>query len=455
MHSNAHSPLDVAEGAGAQHATPPRDPVRRPHALLEFMCRLGQAYLAAGEQTALVELFLRRIATAQGARRTRVVAFPTAIFINVASGTEEEHVTLTEGPIQVLRLDQIAEVYTLGEAAQRGEVSPEEGLKRLNETMRSSPRHGTAGTVIGHAILTVGLALVLWPSPKNVASAAVLGTIVGLVKAANRNRPILSAPLAVVSAAIVSMIVFGAMRYGFAASPIYALIPPLVTFLPGAMLTFGMIELAYGDMVSGASRLITGFVQLVLLAFGIAIGAVLVGASPEALLETEADLVAAAWAPWLGAVVFGLGAFLHFSAPRRSLAWMLLCMLAAFGVQRLAGEFGAREISGFFGMLVATPLGYLIQQRFRGPPSMVTFLPSFWLLVPGSLSLMSVAQMLGDRSAGIEGLVSAIFAIASIALGTLVGASLYKWLTETFGLWRLQVGRAGPLFRRARPRQRG
>jgi uncharacterized membrane protein YjjP (DUF1212 family) len=37
--------------------------------LLEFMFRLGQAYLASGEQTPQVELTLRRIATAYGMRR--------------------------------------------------------------------------------------------------------------------------------------------------------------------------------------------------------------------------------------------------------------------------------------------------------------------------------------------------------------------------------------------------
>jgi hypothetical protein len=39
------------------------------------------------------------------------------------------------------------------------------------------------------------------------------------------------------------------------------------------------------------------------------------------------------------------------------------------------------------------------------------------------------------------------FALTSIALATLVGASLYKWLTEKFGWWRLQVGRVGSYFR--------
>jgi len=111
--------------------------------------------------------------------------------------------------------------------------------------------------------------------------------------------------------------------------------------------------------------------------------------------------------------------------------------------------FFGKEISGFFGTLVATPLGYLIHKRFKGPPSMVTFLPSFWLLVPGALGLLTVKRLISDP-AKLEGLISVAFVLASIALGTLVGASLYKWLTETFGWWQLQIGRVGRYFRRAK-----
>jgi uncharacterized membrane protein YjjB (DUF3815 family) len=210
-----------------------------------------------------------------------------------------------------------------------------------------------------------------------------------------------------------------------------------------------MVELAYGDMVSGSSRLITGFVQLVLLTFGLAVGAALVGYRPADLVDSAACYVNVPWASWAGVLVFGLGVYLHFSAPRNSLQWMILVLLLAFAAQRItAGLFGS-EISGFFGTLVATPLGYLIQLRFRGPPATVTFLPSFWLLVPGALGLLSVTRMLSDRSAGLDGLVTVVFVLTSIALGTLVGASLYRWLTETFGAWRLQIGRVGSYFRRA------
>jgi uncharacterized membrane protein YjjP (DUF1212 family) len=421
--------------------------------LLEFLFRLGRAYLASGEQTALVELYLRRIATALGMRRSRVVAFPTALFITVHDGTGER-VTLAEAPTEVLRLDQIADVYTLGEAAQRGEVTPRQGLDRLTELLRKGPRFGPAGAVAGHTILTVGLALVLMPDPRNLAAGAVLGLLVGALKVFNRGRPVLDAPLSVVSATLVSVLVFFALKNGLPIDPQYALVPPLVTFLPGAMLTFGMVELAYGDMVSGSSRLITGLVQLVLLAFGLTAGAALVGYRPEDLVEAGSAPAAAfraPWASWAGVVVFGIGVYLHFSAPRGSLGWMLLVLLLAFAAQQLAAGLLGPEVSGFFGMLVATPLGYLIQKGFNGPPSVVTFLPGFWLFVPGALGLSSVKRLLSDPSK-LDGLVGVAFALASIALGTLVGASLYKWLTERFGLWRMQIGRVGRYFGRQRER---
>ena len=415
------------------------------------MFRLGQAYLACGEQTAKVELLLRRTAAAYGMRKSRVVAFPTAVFISLHDSTGER-VTLAECEPQTLRLDQMADIYALGEAAEGAQIEPREGLERLTAILRQKARFGRVGIVVGHTILTIGLALVLMPTLMNLAAAATLGLIVGLIKLSNRGRAVLAVPLPVVAATIVSALVFLAIRHGMPVDPLHALVPPLVTFLPGGMLALGMVELAYGDMVSGSSRLIAGFVQLVLLAFGLAAGAALVGYRPEDLVNSAADYAHAPWAPWAGVLVFGLGVYFHFSAPRNSLQWLMLVLLLAFGAQRLAAGLFGSEISGFFGTLVATPLGYLIQLQFRGPPATVTFLPSFWLLVPGALGLLSVTRMLSDRAAGLDGLVTVVFVITSIALGTLVGASLYRWLTETFGAWRLQIGRVGSYFRRANKR---
>jgi uncharacterized membrane protein YjjP (DUF1212 family)/uncharacterized membrane protein YjjB (DUF3815 family) len=441
---------DTAGDEGrAQTVTAPRvaPPPVDTTVLLEFLFRLGQAYLACGEQTAKVELLLRRTATAYGMRNARVVAFPTAVFISLHDSTGER-VTLAQCETNLLRLDQMADFYALGALAQKGRLDLRAGLERLAAIRRQKPRFGKVGFVFGHAILTVGLALVLMPTITNIMAATVLGLIVGFLKLTSRGTTVTSVPLPVTSAATVSALVFLAIRHGLAVDPVHAIVPPLVTFLPGAMLTLGMVELAYGDMVSGSSRLIAGLVQLVLLAFGLGIGAGLIGYSPEDLLHSAAHYAKSPFAAWVGVLVFGLGVYLHFSAPRNSLQWLIIVLLLAFGAQRLATIFIGSNISGFFGTLVATPLAYLIQLRFKGPPAAVTFLPSFWLLVPGALGLLSVTQMMSDRSAGLEGIVTVLFVIASVALGTLVGASLYRGVTETFGAWQLQIGRVGSFFRR-------
>jgi uncharacterized membrane protein YjjP (DUF1212 family) len=415
--------------------------------LLEFLFRLGQAYLACGEQTAKVELLLRRIATAYGMKKARVVAFPTAVFISLHD-SNGERVTLAECETRSMRLDQMADCYALGDAAQTGKLELREGLDRLAEIRRQKPRFGSLGSVAGHTILCLGLAAVLMPTVSNLAAALVLGLIVGLLKLLNRGGSVMSVPLPVIAATSVSALVFLAVRYGLAVDPLHALVPPLVTFLPGSMLTLGMLELAYGDMVSGASRLIAGFVQLVLLAFGLGIGAVMIGYTPADLVQSASYYVSLPIAGWMGVLVFGVGVYLHFSAPRNSFFWLILVLLLAFSAQRLATIFIGSEISGFFGTLVATPLGYWIELRFKGPPAAVTFLPSFWLLVPGALGLLSVTQMMTNSVSGLEGIITVVFVIASIALGTLVGASLYRGLSEAFGTWQLQVGRVESFFRR-------
>jgi uncharacterized membrane protein YjjB (DUF3815 family) len=82
---------------------------------------------------------------------------------------------------------------------------------------------------------------------------------------------------------------------------------------------------------------------------------------------------------------------------------------------------------GFFGALVMTPIALAVARLPGGPPSQVTFLPAFWLLVPGALGLIGVTEVVGNpAAASIGDLVRPIGSIVSIALGVLGGVSLYQ-----------------------------
>src|SRR5262245_32218275 len=119
--------------------------------VLEFMFRPGQSYLACNDRTAEVAQRLRRTWAAYGMSSVRILALPTAVFITVHDGVKE-HVTLAEGPTHTLRLDQIADVYALGAAAQRAAVTPRQGLDQLAAILRKTARFGRLGAVeIGRA----------------------------------------------------------------------------------------------------------------------------------------------------------------------------------------------------------------------------------------------------------------------------------------------------------------
>jgi uncharacterized membrane protein YjjB (DUF3815 family) len=85
-----------------------------------------------------------------------------------------------------------------------------------------------------------------------------------------------------------------------------------------------------------------------------------------------------------------------------------------------------------------TPLVLWIDSRANGAPSMVTFLPAFWLLVPGAIGLIGFTEMIGvDRAVGRDEFSTALTTIVSIALGVLIGSAAFR--TATAGVRRVAL----------------
>ncbi len=176
-----------------------------------------------------------------------------------------------------------------------------------------------------------------------------------------------------------------------------ALAAPLATFLPGAAITLAVIELSTHHVVSGASRLVAGFMQIAQLAFGILIAAQVAGVADNAFVTTEINQLGA-WAPLVGVVVL---------RPRRHAqlrsADVVPAVDAADAAHRLrrpvgrATEWWGSYASGFGGGLTLIVFALAISHRPNTPPTVSLILPGFWLLVPGSLGFMGVTEL--DRHA--------------------------------------------------------
>jgi len=397
---------------------------------LHFLAQVGQALSAADDPVSSTEQTLKALAASFGIPEAEVAVLPTMLMVRARDG----HVVsleLASGSSKSLRLDQIGTLYAIVERARRGELSASDGLAELVEMWSAPARFGALARVGGHVVLTIGLGLILTPQPAELMWCAGLGLLVGLMFALADRWPALEVLLPVAAALVASVVVFAGAAAGLIDSPLLVLIAPLITFLPGSMLTTAMVELADHHPIAGASRLVAGATQVVLLVFGIIIGQSLVGLHPGVAFAKPPETAFVPLVTWLGPFVFALGMYVHYVGPRRSLPWLVLVVYVAWvgeqvGVSVLGGYLG-----GFFGALMMTLVAHSVPGIGSAPPAQVMFVPGFWLLVPGVLAVVGLAEFVGSDTMLMVALVdlsTAAFTIVSIALGVLVGVPLARAL---------------------------
>jgi uncharacterized membrane protein YjjP (DUF1212 family) len=388
--------------------------------LTNLLRLLGIALCMSGEATGRVAAHLGDVADAYEVHGARFFVLPTGVFVRIPFGGEAV-VDFAPAAGSTLRLDQISAVYDLLAEAKADHPPPERLAQRVITVLESPPRRSPVTTVIGHMVLVVGLGMIIKPTPAGLLCFAALGLLVGVLKLVAQVFSILSQALPVVAALLVTVVAVVLATQLQVPQASRLIIPALVTMLPGTALTIGSMELASGEMIAGTSRLVYGLNVLLLLAFGILLGSHLIGNPPR----VPAAGALGWWAPWAGVILVGVGFFLHFSAPARSLPWLLAVLFVVWGAQAVGTALAGGLAGAFFGGLVVTPAAYFAQSQRGGPPAQVTFLPSFWMLVPGAIGLTGVSQLVvSGSSASLNDITQALLTIVAISLGQLVGASL-------------------------------
>jgi uncharacterized membrane protein YjjP (DUF1212 family) len=411
------------EGQVAQpEAAPPRSGTEPATDVLVLLASAGEALIDSGFDVDDVDANLEEIARAYGMADTEIIALPTALLVSSGTGGRLRTRAVTSGR-QRLRLHQIEEVDDVVGAARTGRIDPQWAHDQIAAIRTRPPPFGPSMQLVGQVLATVGLAVLLGSSWLGIAVAAGLGGLTGaLMLAGSRVPPRFQVLLTVAASFSVSLVVFLLSRTGLDFDVAPSLIAPLVTLLPGALLTTSVIELSTGQMISGAGRLAAGAAQLVLLGLGILAAAALVGVPAFDLTATKPALGAVG--PWLAVGVFGVGIVMNLCARPSSLGWILLVLYVAYGGQVLGGLFFGGVLSAFVGAAVMTPVADLVARQRTGPPAIVSFTPAFWLLVPGALGLVGVAALLNGDSTGTTTLITTVETMVAIALGVLVGRAI-------------------------------
>jgi uncharacterized membrane protein YjjB (DUF3815 family) len=73
------------------------------------------------------------------------------------------------------------------------------------------------------------------------------------------------------------------------------------------------------------------------------------------------------------------------------------------------------------------PIAHIVSHARTAPPAHVMFLPAFWLLVPGTIGLIGITEIVGNNAQhGTQNVAAALTSIPSVALGILVGTMVVR-----------------------------
>lgn len=398
--------------------TPTPDP--RDDAAIEFVLELGRSLHALGYPSHWLEEALTESAQQLGLTGQFFVT-PTSIFAAFGEGrAQHTHLLRLEGSDQ--QLERLTRVLACAREVVAHERTPASGTARLRELAAARPRYGATATAAAFALSGAAACRFLGGGLREVGAAAVLGALFAFGSALAARRAGLGRVLPALASFVISAIAAWAGRLlGF--NDAVSALAALLILLPGLSITAAMAELSSQHLVSGTSRILGAFTQMLAVAFGVAMGArVIEMAMGAPIAVTPAPLPL--WTEAVALLVAPLSFTVLMRAAPADYPWILGVGTAAHVVGRLVAPPLGAELAAFLAALTAGLLSHLIA-RVRFTPAAVTLVPSLLLLVPGSIGFRGLTMMIDrDIMSGVEGAFRMLLIASALVAGILLASAL-------------------------------
>jgi uncharacterized membrane protein YjjP (DUF1212 family) len=304
-----------------------------------------------------------------------------------------------------------------------GRMSVGEGLQALDAAAQAdTPQRQWLETIFGYLLASGGIAGLLKGSPAEIASAAAMGLLLGILAMLMPTRPRVAATFDALAAFLVALLT---ACIATELTPISSLVltAGLIVLLPGLTLTTAATEIASQHLVSGTARFGGAVAVLLKLAFGALVGSRLAGAWGW---ETKASIAHAQplWLQLTSLAVATIAFALLFRARLRDWWVVLLATSISYASSQLAiGAIGP-ELGLFAAAFIVTTLSN-IYARWANRPGATFRLPGLLMLVPGAVSFKGMTQVFESQMMlGIDTALHVITLVAALVAGLLLGNSV-------------------------------
>ena len=318
-------------------------------------------------------------------------------------------------------LGRLCDVDRIAEDVVAGRTGLAEGHAALRALDRPPGRRQELLRALGFGLAAAGVAGLLRLPWLDIATAASIGLVIGVLQTLARTRPRLRESVDALSAMVAAAIAIMVAAWVAPLNLNTVIISALIVLMPGLMLTNAINELTSQHLISGTARFAGAVAVMIMLTVGTMVAmtaADLVGIEPQ----VRAWRPQPAWVEWCALALSSFAFAVLFRAKARD--YVLVAAAAATGylVSRLAGQAWGAEFGIFLAALVITAAGNGYA-RWAWRPGAVLRVPGIILMVPGSASvrtlITSVQQQ--DLGSGQTAALAVINILLSIVAGLIFG----------------------------------
>jgi uncharacterized membrane protein YjjP (DUF1212 family) len=390
-------------------------------AAIGFVLALGRALHRYGTPAHRLEEGLLRV-TEKLAIEAEVFTTPTAIIMSFGQPAElKTRMMRVEGG--ELDMGKLAQVDALADDVIEHEITPEEGMRRLEAIIAGAPRFDRALSTFVHGVTASALAVFFGGSLHDVALAGGIGLTLGLLAQYLKRSTDQARVLELLGAAFAAFAADVLSTWSTQVSPSIVTLAALVVFLPGLSLTVAMTELATRNLIAGTARLMSAVIVLLELVIGVALGE-RIAHELVAVQHVVAPIPLPEWANWVALAASSLGVAIVVQAHVKAFGWIVAgCVVAYIGTR-----LGTAWLDSQLGVVVgAFALGVLsnLYARFLNRPAQVVSVPAMLLLVPGGMGLRGMSSLLDrDTLTGVDTLFAMFIVATAIVAGLLIASAV-------------------------------
>jgi uncharacterized membrane protein YjjP (DUF1212 family) len=388
--------------------------------VVDLATRLHEYGTAAPRLEDVINLVSARLGLA-----CNVLSTPTSIVMSFSDPAQEDGlaevtqvVRLPPGEVNLKRLCQVDEI---ADQVIDGRLDLAAGRRCLREFGRSTRSTAFRSWIVASYGISAGsIAALLHAGWAGVATAALIGLVIGLVHLLSKNRPNIAAADEALSALLATLIATIVAVYVTPLAVRSVVIASLIVLMPGLTLTTAVRELSSQHLISGTARMMGAMATLLKLAFGTVAAAqlcALLGWVPAA----DAEAAVPAWTEWVAVFSAALAFAVLFQSPRRYVPVVVASVVLGYVCTRVGGSFVSPAFGVFLGSLVIGAASNLFARIAQRPGALVRE-PGIILLVPGSVGFRTLSFVFErDVLLGIDTAIGLVTLLVSIVAGLLFG----------------------------------